>query len=138
MDQAKLVRTANDSFYKAFESLDIDQMERIWLPASHIKCIHPGWPVLSGPGPVMQSWQRIFDSSESMKFDLAEVQVQVTGTTGWVVLLENLESQTGQGTSHSQILATNIFQERNGAWFIVHHHGSPILMPPTEATERLH
>ncbi|HEX4211187.1 MAG TPA: nuclear transport factor 2 family protein, partial [Candidatus Binataceae bacterium] len=51
---------ANRAFYQAFESLDIQRMEALWLREPRIICIHPGWRRLIGWGPVMESWERIF------------------------------------------------------------------------------
>ena len=137
MEERDAVTTANEAFYRAFETLDISEMEKIWLQASHITCVHPGWPLLSGWGPVMASWERIFDNTQSMRFTLTDVRVEVTDTLGWVVLIENLESHSPGGTSQSQILTTNLFEKKEGQWFIVHHHGSPIFAPPTPAEDQL-
>ncbi|MGH7961956.1 MAG: nuclear transport factor 2 family protein, partial [Candidatus Binatia bacterium] len=46
MDEIKAVTAANAAFYRAFETLDIQEMEKVWLRAGHIKCVHPGWPLL--------------------------------------------------------------------------------------------
>lgn len=32
---------ANEGFYRAFESLDLGEMEKIWAKESYIQCIHP-------------------------------------------------------------------------------------------------
>ncbi len=127
MDEKEAVRKANAAFYRAFESLDIQEMEKVWLKSSHIKCIHPGWPLLGGWGPVMASWERIFENTFKMAFTLTDVQIEVVGSLAWVVLKENLEAHTYDGPSRSTILATNIYEKRDGQWFLIHHHASPIL-----------
>ncbi|MGE0823592.1 MAG: nuclear transport factor 2 family protein [Candidatus Binatia bacterium] len=123
------VTTANAAFYHAFETLEIAEMEKVWLRASHIKCVHPGWPLLCGWGPVMASWERIFENTFAMQFTLTDVRVEVCGSLAWVVLIENLESQGYDGPARSQILTTNILEKQNGQWFIIHHHASPIFAP---------
>ena len=138
MEERDAVTAANQAFYRAFETLNITAMEKVWLQASHIKCIHPGWPLLAGWGPVMASWERIFANTQSMRFDLTDVRVEVAGNLGWTVLIENLESRGPDETSRSQILTTNLFEKQDGQWFIVHHHGSPIFAPPTPAEDQLH
>ena len=45
----------NSTFYKAFESFDINMMEKVWLKEGYIRCIHPGWSLLKGWEPVMDS-----------------------------------------------------------------------------------
>ena len=137
MSDRDAVAAANAAFYRAFETLDVREMEKVWLPDADVKCIHPGWPLLTGWGPVMASWERIFANTQSMRFDLSDLHVHAAGDMGWVVLIENLESQTEQGSGRSRILTTNLFERRDGRWFIVHHHGSPIFAPPTPAEDRL-
>jgi ketosteroid isomerase-like protein len=137
MNEQREVEAANRAFYQAFETLDIKEMENVWLRAPHIKCVHPGWPLLAGWGPIMASWERIFDNTFSMRFTLTDVRVEVNGNLGWVVLIEGLESRGYDGTSRSQILTTNVFEKQNGEWFIVHHHASPILAPTSFEGEQL-
>ena len=45
------VATANESFYRAFESLKIEAMEQVWSKDADIQCGHPGWRILRGWGP---------------------------------------------------------------------------------------
>jgi ketosteroid isomerase-like protein len=137
MDERAAVTAANAAFYRAFETLDIKEMEQVWLRTPYIKCVHPGWPLLRGWGPIMASWERIFANTISMRFTLTDVHVEVLGPLGWVVLIEELESQGYDGASRTQILATNLFEKQDGQWFIVHHHASPILAPATLAEDQL-
>src|SRR5207237_10199768 len=77
----------NEAFYKAFESLDIEQMENLWLRDPKIVCIHPGWRRLTGWGPIMESWERIFDGVFEMKFELHDLHL-IAGTDLGVVVTE--------------------------------------------------
>ena len=138
MEAHQAVAAANEAFYRAFETLNIKEMEKVWLQASHIKCVHPGWSLLCGWGPIMASWERIFTNTQSMRFSLSDVRLEVSGTLGWAVLIENLDAHGSDGVSRSQILTTNLFEQSDGQWFMVHHHASPILAPPTPAEDQLH
>jgi ketosteroid isomerase-like protein len=129
MTDRDAVIAANDAFYRAFESLDLKRMEAAWLRAPFIKCVHPGWGLLVGWGPVMESWHRIFANTLSMHFTLTNVGVEVVGDFAWVVLTENIETSHREGTGTSQVQATNLFQRQDGRWFLVHHHGSPVYAP---------
>jgi len=93
MDERQAVTAANEAFYRAFETLEIEEMEKVWLRASYIKCVHPGWPLLRGWGPIMTSWERIFANTFGMRFRLNDVHVEVSGSLGWVVLIEDLEAR---------------------------------------------
>ena len=118
----------NRRFYEAFESLDIKHMEGIWLREDYIKCVHPGWALLSGWDAVMESWRRIFENTEQMRFTLTDVQARVQGDLAWVTLYENLASRLQGQTSAAVVLATNIYEQRPDGWFMIHHHGSPVMM----------
>jgi len=126
MDECSEVLAANAAFYRAFESLELSQMEEVWSRAPSIKCIHPGWPLLVGWGPVMESWRRIFANTIAMRFLLTNVHIEVVGDLASVVLVENLESETRAETARGRMQATNLFQRHEGRWRLVHHHASPI------------
>ena len=49
-DALTQVKRTNERFYRAFESLNIDQMSAIWVHAERAKCVHPGWDALQGYG----------------------------------------------------------------------------------------
>jgi ketosteroid isomerase-like protein len=126
------VAKANESFYQAFESLDIGRMESVWAKDAEIQCGHPGWRILRGWGPVMESWRRIFQNTPSMKFTLTDLKIDVRGELAWVTLYENLTSSM-QGKEYSAaILTTNIFQKSGEGWRMILHHGSSVSQPPDE------
>jgi len=123
------VYKANEDFYNAFESLDAQKMEKMWLKENYVQCFHPGWGLLRGWEAVMASWRRIFENTEEMHFILTEVQVEVRGSLAWVTLYENLTSREGNELSTGFVLATNIFERRDDEWFMIHHHGSTVMQP---------
>jgi ketosteroid isomerase-like protein len=127
MSSREAVVEANRAFYRAFESLDADQMASIWLRDPRIVCIHPGWRRLVGWGPVMSSWEGIFENVFEMKFELGEMQVMIGGNLAVVVVEENLTQRGYDGTLRTQVLATNVFEHTEGRWQMVLHHGSPVL-----------
>ena len=128
----ELVTKANTAFYRAFESLDINNMERVWAKDAQIECGHPGWRILRGWDAVMESWKRIFENTPAIQFMLTDVSVQVHGRVAWVTLYENLNSKLeGQDVS-ATILTTNIFQKDAEGWRMIHHHGSSVAQPPPQ------
>ena len=129
MTDEQEVTEANAGFYRAFETLKIDAMEHVWAKDADIQCGHPGWRILRGWGPVMESWKRIFENTPSMKFTLTDVKVEVRGELAWVTLYENLNS-TIEGQNYSAaILTTNMFQKTSEGWRMILHHGSSVSQP---------
>jgi ketosteroid isomerase-like protein len=139
MNERSAVIAANDAFYRAVESLDLTRMEVVWLHAASISCVHPGWRLLTGWGPVMESWQRIFANTLAMDFTITDARAEVVGDVAWVVCVENLESAHRDQTATAQLQATNIFRRHDGQWWLVHHHASPISPQLAEAEpEHMH
>jgi len=122
------VKRANERFYRAFESLDIEQMAAVWIHAERAKCVHPGWDLLSGWEAVYQSWAAIFVNTDYMRFVITDVSVHLYGHVAWVTCVENL-SDSVAAAEITRILATNVYEKSDDDWFIVHHHASPILRP---------
>jgi ketosteroid isomerase-like protein len=132
MNDAEAVLAANDAFYRAFESLEIDRMRAIWLNGGTISCIHPGWGALVGWPAVMESWEQIFAGTLHMQFTLSDVSVAVHGDVAWVVCVEGIDSRQVDGRAQARVQATNVFQRHEGRWCLVHHHGGPLFGPRVE------
>ena len=128
-DPGDEVVEANARFYHAFEALDVTAMDEAWAHGEHVKCVHPGWPLLSGWEAVRESWARIFENTEEMRFTISDVQVMVSGDSGWITCTENILSEVRGRLSVTKILATNLFEREPDSWRMVHHHGSHILAP---------
>ncbi len=132
------VAQANQAFYRAFESLDIKKMEKVWLQKSYIRCIHPGWALLTGWDDVITSWSRIFENTLEMRFHLADITIHVQGSLAWLTLYENITSRVDKETVRGVILTTNIFEKHQGKWWIIHHHGAQTMAPPEEPQATVH
>jgi ketosteroid isomerase-like protein len=136
--EEKEVVKANESFYAAFESLDIKRMESVWAKEADIQCGHPGWRILRGWNPVMESWRRIFENTPAIRFMLTDVSVEVRSEFAWVTLYENLNSSIEGQNLAATILTTNIFRKGADGWRMIHHHGSSVAQPPDKETPTVH
>ncbi|TMQ13659.1 MAG: DUF4440 domain-containing protein [Candidatus Rokuibacteriota bacterium] len=121
---------ANASFYRAFETLDIAEMDRVWAHGEHVQCVHPGWPLLSGWDAVRTSWETIFTNTAEMRFTVSDVHAVVGDEVAWVTCTENILSEVAGRVSVTAILATNLFERSAGGWRLVHHHASHVLAGP--------
>ena len=133
MTDLETVLEANAAFYRAFESLDLTQMEKVWLRVPYIKCVHPGWPLLTGWEAVRESWHAIFANTEEMRFTLSDVRVDARRDLAWVTCTENILSEQGGRVGVTAILATNLFARVDDAWLLVHHHASHVLTRPSDS-----
>jgi ketosteroid isomerase-like protein len=127
------VEEANRRFYRAFEALDLAEMEKVWVHDDHVKCVHPGWPLLTGWDAVRASWEAIFSNTGEIRFSLAEVQVAMRGPLAWVTCTENILSQARGRVSVTSVLATNLFELSADGWLMIHHHASHVVGGSPEA-----
>ena len=131
-DDVSEVEQANARFYQAFETLDLARMERVWAHDEHVKCVHPGWPILIGWEAVRSSWATIFENTGEMRFTLSDVRASARSDLAWVTCTENIFSEVQGRLAVTSVLATNVFERGADGWRLVHHHASHVLMPMAE------
>jgi len=124
-EEATEIEQTNVRFYRAVESRDLDAMDAVWLHADYVRCIHPGWGLLSGWDPVRQPWEAIFKDSRELRFTLSDVQIQVEGGLAWMTATENILSQSQGNISVTAVLATNVYERRGHPLA----HGAPPRLP---------
>ncbi len=130
MDDRAEIEAANAHFYRAFEDLDLAEMERVWSHGDDVACVHPGWPLLTGWDAVRASWQTIIGNTAEIRFTLGDIRVVACGELAWVTCTENILSQVHGQLSATSVLATNIFARTPAGWRLVHHHASHVLGAP--------
>lgn len=124
----ELVLAANEAFYRAFEKKDIDAMAAVWAQDSGCLCIHPGRDALKGWAEIRDAWERIFANTSYLEIDPHLLTVEVSGDLAYVVLIENvLQISSGDRRLEARSMATNGFVRRDGQWYLIHHHGSPVV-----------
>lgn len=121
------VLATNTAFYRAFEKKDIEAMSVVWSQGTGSFCIHPGRNVIRGWKDIRISWEQIFKSTAYIEINTDIITTEVSDRTGYVVLRENLLQVIGGKKMEAQSMATNIFQLLGDKWYLVHHHGSPIM-----------
>jgi ketosteroid isomerase-like protein len=129
------VEEANARFYRAFETLDLAEMDQVWVHGDHAQCIHPGWPLLTGWDAVRSSWETIFKNTAEIRFTISDVRAAVLGNLAWLTCTENILTEARGQLSVTSVLATNLFERVGGAWLMIHHHASHILMPTSGPSE---
>jgi len=122
--EVEAVLEANQAFYDAFEARDIDAMSELWEHSDRVVCTHPGWSTLRGWGAIAGSWFGLFGNAELLQFIVTNARAEVDGDIAWVVCDENILGGASSGT----VAALNLFARRpGGRWFMIGHHGSPIV-----------
>ena len=126
------VQKVNSEFYHAFEDLSIERMEGLWKHEDRVVCIHPGWDLFTGWLAIRESWLTIFRNTDMIKFLITNTKVRVFGDIAVVVCLENIETLVNGETVRLGVIATNIFEQIENRWLLIHHHGSSVsnYIPP--------
>jgi len=118
------VLEANKNFYSALQNLSLEEMDNIWLQEDWVRCIHPGWDLLEGWEAIRESWQQIFENTRFMRVAVILQSIRVEESTAWVCCTEKISSASEGRFDSSYVQTTNIFERRNGGWYVVHHHAS--------------
>lgn len=114
------VLAANSAFYRAFAAADLAAMERLVARRHPVAVIHPGWPVVSGRGPVMETWQMIFtDGPQTVR--PVNLEVFAYGDAALVIAYEK--------AGDVYLAASNLFVLEDGEWRLAHHQAGPISAP---------
>lgn len=121
------VLAANEAFYRAFEKKDMEAMSAVWSQGTGSLCIHPGRGVLRGWTEIRSSWEGIFRNTQYLEIELEIISTEVQDNIAYIVLGEKVLQVNGGRRVQAQSMATNIFERMASKWYLIHHHGSPIL-----------
>ena len=118
-----VIEFANETFYLAFNSRDIKQMEAIWATDYPSVCIHPGWAPLYGRAEILQGWEAIFAGQPEGSMVICHgARVLQQGDIYSVICFEQLAA--------GWLVATNNFVIEAGEVKLVHHQASQCVEPP--------
>jgi hypothetical protein len=135
------VNNTNTEFYRVFESLSIEMMDKLWKHDENVICIHPGWDLFTGWLAIRESWITIFANTEIIKFTITNAKIRTfNNKVAVVVCLENIETTSANGrVIKIGVIATNIFErnEQLNQWLLIQHHGSPVTnyIPPNISSQ---
>ena len=121
MSEDEAVLLANDAFYNAFASNDMQAMEEIWVRDAQPTCVHPGWLPLVGHRQVMKSWRDILEDRNNAEIACSNARLFHCSDGAYVICHEHLD--------RSFLVATNIFVREVGAWKIIHHQAGALWSP---------
>jgi len=115
---ARNVLAANEAFYQAFATRDLEAMEALWATGVPVACIHPGWNVLRGRELVIASWKSILSGENPPDVMCGNASAHVLGESAFVICEEQVAEDV--------LIATNVFVRERGGWKLAHHQSAPI------------
>eukprot|EP00171_Calliarthron_tuberculosum_P011241 IDg11241t1 len=136
------VLSANLSFYNAFSHGSLVDMASCWMQDNTVMCKHPLGPMFTGFWKVMDSFEAMFYSGIANIRPL-NVRISVRGSVAVVTCEEYANPSQDEEVSQSNVAsewnenfsperaeirmnATNIFEKKNGQFYLVYHVSSPI------------
>lgn len=126
-EETQTVLDVNDAFYRAFEKKDLTLMNQTWWQGDSSICIHPGGKMIQGWEKIRSSWEKIFQNTDYLEIDTNVIVTEVDYAIAYVVVMENVMQVRRGRKLKAQSLATNSFRKMAQKWYLVHHHGSPIM-----------
>ncbi|KAF8696622.1 hypothetical protein HU200_036238 [Digitaria exilis] len=118
----KAIMNLNAEFYNIIREGSLPAMSRFWLNSDYVKCIHATGEFFTGYNAVMEGWGLLFnwgqDGGQGIAFQIRDVRVRVLGEVAWVNLKANVD------VDPVLFHVTNVYELRNGRWYMVHHHSS--------------
>ena len=118
MNEVSDVLLANEAFYRAFNQRDMELMEGLWADGDGVSCVHPGWNVIEGREPVLDSWRAILGNPSQTRIVTGGATVTFQGDMA-IVLCREL-------VGGSPLIATNIFVREGEGWRLLHHQSGPV------------
>jgi hypothetical protein len=129
------IEAANKAFYRALESGSLEMMDEIWEHGDGVRCVHPGWEMITGWTRVRDSWTKILENGQKMRVSPTDVWVRMVGDIAFVTCTENITVFDETSFDTAQAVATNLFVRIDDRWLMIHHHASPVpmLVPDTSS-----
>jgi ketosteroid isomerase-like protein len=83
--------------------------------------------VLRGWKEIQTSWVRIFQNTAYIEINVDIISTEIRDNIAYIVLIENVLQVVNGRRIEAQSIATNVFEILGGKWYLVHHHGSPVM-----------
>ncbi len=126
---------AETAFYRAFETLDLALMQRVWGAGAEVACLHPGGDLLLGAPAVLASWRQILQGARPPSLQFRRLQAQGDAAIR-VHLVEELISPSGDADGDpTRVLATNVYRREGEGWRLQLHHASLPMVPAAATAE---
>jgi uncharacterized protein (TIGR02246 family) len=126
MSDEQQVREANERFYSAMNSSEIDEMDEVWDDDPAAVCVHPGREAIIGYERIRESWSMIFAATNSMSIASGNEVITIAADVAWVSCVETISMMMEEGLAAAAAQCTNIFRRRDGRWRMIVHHASPV------------
>ncbi len=109
---------ANETFYAAFATADMESMMAVWARDEPVAVIHPGTLPVTGHQAVLQSWRDILEPAAAVDIVCVDPQVQLHGDMAMVLCQERINGHL--------LAASNIYRRTADGWSLVLHQAGAV------------
>jgi ketosteroid isomerase-like protein len=119
-------RAALETFYRAFNTRDLDLLTTVWLDDPLVQLNNPVGGLLRGRDAIADLYARVFQSEAGVWVQFEDIVEVATETCAIFAGRERGEFTAAQETLTLQIRTSRcfVYAEQGGGWRQVHHHGS--------------
>ncbi len=115
---------AEQQFYEALQSGDIDKLMAVWADDEDISCVHPGGPRILGAAAIRAAFESMFANGPIRAHPEKVRRVTAQGCVTHS-LVERVRVMTNEGAQQAWVLVTNVYVNTALGWRMVAHHASP-------------
>jgi len=126
------VNAATQVFTAAIMARDIDAMDKVWAHEHYATFIGPlSTTVVVGWEGARKAWQMRFSQFDRVTISVTESHVHTNGKVAWATGMEKVQLLRKDGkTVDLDVFVTNVFEDRDGGWFLVSHQATPVFKEP--------
>ncbi len=118
MPESDAVLSANETFYAAFATADIEAMTAVWADAEPVSVIHPGMLPVTGRENVLQSWREILAPAATFDIVCVDPHVQLLGDIAILLCQERVNGHV--------LAASNTYRRTADGWALVMHQAGSV------------
>lgn len=118
---------AENAFYEAIQTAQLDALMAVWADDEEIVCVHPNGQRMVGHAAIRESWRAILASGRRLHIGLSQ-GVRWSGmlmSVHSVVEHITIDGETGESGTLT-LAGTNIMQRGANGWRLLSHHSSAI------------
>jgi uncharacterized protein (TIGR02246 family) len=114
---------AEQAFYAAMSSGDLEAMMAVWTDGEDAVCVHPGGPRLVGSDAVRASFGEIFENG-TVQVEPTAVRAFRNGDVAVHNVVEQIAVAGQHGIEIVSVVATNVYVKSGYGWLMMLHHAA--------------
>jgi ketosteroid isomerase-like protein len=138
---AETIKSLHAKFWESFAERDLWSQAQLWDKSN--ESVSAMFPAATTPSigweNVAESLRHAFAHNRDIKTQAQIIRLHRAGNFAWIIAVvrfEAVQTQTGQPVLISRMLVTELFEQRDGNWKVVHYHGhNPSFVIPKEGPE---